>query len=49
MTKNDDLMTKNDLATDSLEDAIETMEQGLAGPSESSSLTDFRKFFIKTN
>ena len=39
----DDFMTKNDLATDSFEDAIETIEQGLTGPSESSS-TVFRKF-----
>ena len=35
-------MTKNDLATDSFEDAIETIEQGLTGPSESS--LSLRKF-----
>ena len=40
----DDFMTKNDLATDSFEDAIETIEQGLTGPSESSWSTVFRKF-----
>ena len=33
---------KNDLATDSFEDAIETIEQGLTGPSESS--LSLRKF-----
>ena len=38
------MMTKTDLATDSFEEEIETTEQGLIGPSESSSSTDFRKF-----
>ena len=43
------LIAKNDLATDSFEEAIETIEQGLIGPSESSSSTAFRKFSWRTN